>query len=108
MDKKGYQLLAHLASIEQPTLGDPQIAKHQADYKYLLEKGYISHRSGALEVVVTRLGFETLESYERNERLFALQEQNTAIQNTLKNIQFFLALLTTVSIVCQVAIFLRP
>lgn len=108
MDKESYQLLAHLASLEQPTLRDPQIAKHQPEYRYLLKEGYLFKKDGALEVSVTRLGREVFEAYERNERLLALQEQNTAIQNSLKNIQLFLAFLTAISILFQAAMFLRP
>ena len=108
MDKERYQLLAHLASLEQPTLGDPQLAKHQSTYRYLLKRGYLFHKDGTLPVIVTRIGRKALESYEQNERLLALQEQNTAIQNSLKNIQLFLAVLTAISILFQIAVFFFP
>lgn len=108
MDNESYKLLAHLASLEKPTLADCCLNTHQTNYNYLLEKGYIHHKNRTLPIIVTRSGRQALEFHERNERLLALQEQNTAIQNTLKNIQFFLAILTVVSILLQFAVLLRP
>ena len=81
---------------------DCQLNEYQENYDYLLEVGYLEHKSGNLEVRVTRLGQEALESYQNQQNLYLLQEQNTKIQLSLKRIQWTLVILTIFEVLLKI------
>lgn len=98
MDKKTFELLEHLSKISSPELIDCKLNTHDENYKHLLSEGYLLHRSGELKVKVTIAGREALENYQLQKQLLELQKQNTAIQKSLKNIQWLLLATTAIGI----------
>jgi hypothetical protein len=108
MDNKTFQLLKYLSTLDEPKLDDSWLRNYQESFDYLKKRRFIAHRSGRLDIRVTLLGYEQLEFQERNERLLALQEQNTMIQETLKRIQLWLVVLTFVGLIVQVVANIIP
>ena len=97
MDKKTFELLKNLSTINNPTLIDCNLKENKDCYDYLLEHGYLVRKKDGISLKLSVSGNEAMENYQLQCQLLSLQKQNTSIQKTLKNIQWLLLATTVLS-----------